>query len=389
MPTFYELLEQNPGVSKELCSCGISIKDDGSSSLAAKIFSTKTLLRTNGVNPDRLSPQTLETLSNLKSNLNSPILVAFLPCGLRNAFKQALNEEFPEYADEECDDIIIEGNLNYEKLIYHYIDQMESADELPDIFISADFNSFYHHYFLHKFLNEKYFDAIPAINPSALRDGGFLHPENRMVMLTSNLLVMVVDTEMFPDEKVPKCWACLLEDNLSGSIVFRGDKDFFCNAAFFPFYKQWGMDAIRSLGKNTLTGMHPSEMVKSLNQGNPVGAKVYVMPYSFAIKIRNTERYKIIIPTNGAIASPVQMLVKKGAYQKHRKIIDFIVGKKMGTAFEKLGFPSVNPDGSEILKNKNIFWLGWDYLNQFDIANIKDDIQKIFFATYPNASKTK
>jgi len=222
-----------------------------------------------------------------------------------------------------------------------------------------------------------------------LRDGGFLHPENRMVMLTSNLLVMVVDTEMFPDEKVPKCWACLLEDNLSGSIVFRGDKDFFCNAAFFPFYKQWGMDAIRSLGKNTLTGMHPSEMVKSLNQGNPVGAKVYVMPYSFAIKIRNTERYKIIIPTNGAIASPVQMLVKKGAYQKHRKIIDFIVGKKMGTAFEKLGFPSVNPDGSEILKNKNIFWLGWDYLNQFDIANIKDDIQKIFFATYPNASKTK
>jgi ABC-type Fe3+ transport system substrate-binding protein len=380
MPTFYELLKQNPQLTKEMCSCGMSIKDSESTSLASKIFSAKTFLRGNGINPDSLSPALFETQIP-KENSSKPTLVAFLPCGLRNAFKQAIAEEFPEFS-EECDNLVIEGNLNYEKLIYHYIDKIDSAEELPDIFISADYNSFFHHHFLKNFLNRDYFEAIEISATSSLKENGYLHPENLMSMFSANLIVMVADTENILPDKMPKCWGCLLDDYYKKSIVFRGDKDFFCNATFFPYFQKYGIESIQTLGKNTLTGMHPSEMVKTMHQGNPSGAKIFVMPYSFALKVRNTERFKIISTPNGPIASPVQMLVKKGAYPNNKALIDFILSSKMGATLETLGFPSVNPLDQEILKSKNIFWLGWDFIQKNDIASLKDDIQKNFFSTY-------
>jgi hypothetical protein len=40
---------------------------------------------------------------------DSPILLALLPCGLRNAFQQAVFSTFPEYADVENSQIFMGG----------------------------------------------------------------------------------------------------------------------------------------------------------------------------------------------------------------------------------------------------------------------------------------
>ena len=99
-----------------------------------------------------------ETNSNRSESLTSkendlPIMLALLPCGLRNAFQQAVFAAFPGYADQENPKLIIDGNLNYEKKLYSSIDGMTSMDELPDILITSDINSLYHKDFVDKYLN--------------------------------------------------------------------------------------------------------------------------------------------------------------------------------------------------------------------------------------------
>ena len=69
-----------------------------------------------------------------------------------------------------------------------------------------------------------------------------------------------------------------------------------------------GAEGIKMLVKNTAKGLHPSQMVKTLNSGNEDGATIYEMPYSFALKVRDTTRYKIVFPVEGAMLSAILIL---------------------------------------------------------------------------------
>jgi ABC-type Fe3+ transport system substrate-binding protein len=387
MDTIYSSLQKNQTLKNELCSCGMQSEIDEKSELPAKLFSAETFLKANKTDFNKLSGETIRFIRNIVPESNKRLhLLALLPCGLRNAFKEAFIREFPEYAEEVNDEILIEGNLNYEKVFYKYIDSLTRAEELPDIFITSDFNSLYHRYFTNNFLSEKYFEKLSLPMHALYQNAGYAHPGELFGMLTANVLVMVADQNKFKNGHLPATWSDLLSPSLKKSIVLRGDNDFFCHAVFYPFYKDGGEEAITKLAANTLKGMHPSEMVKAINSGNTGEASVFVMPYSFAIKIRNLNSFRLIWPTDGAIVSPVQMLVKKGSYVKHKKEIDFITGATMGAALEQLGFPSSNVQTSKNYPGETLNWIGWDYIAQHDISEVKQRIQQVFFDTY-KASK--
>lgn len=317
-----------------------------------------------------------------------PFMIALLPCGLRNAFKELFYERFPEYLNDCCEDmpqVMIEGNLNYEKTFYASIDEMTDSSALPDIFISSDINALHHQHFIKNLLNDTYFDALQISTNSMYAKADYPHPEGLLTMLPPNLLIMVVDTRAFLPEELPSKWEDLLRLDLAQKIVFRGDSDFFCNAVFFPFVKEYGYTAVKRLAQNTLTGLHPAEMIKMINADNTGNASIFVMPYSFALKIRKTENFKIVWPSDGAIVSPVQMLIKKGSYEKYKEIIDFINCKEMGLALASTGFPSTH----QCVENegKPIKWLGWDYIYNNDIKAIKRETQEAFFSAYKKPKK--
>jgi len=316
-----------------------------------------------------------------KDNLQ-PILLALLPCGLRNSFQQAVFHAFPAYADQEKPQVIIEGNLNYEKSFYTSIDNMTSMDELPDIFISSDINSLYHTHFLKNFLNANNFDTLPVDVHPLFKEANYVHPEGLMSWFTTNLLVMLVDTEKLGIRQMPKSWNDILKESYSKDLTLRGDTDFFCNAMFFPFMKSMGNESIRRLGRNTAKGLHPSQMVKILNSGNTDGTTIYVMPYSFALKVRNTTRYKIVIPAEGAIVSPVQMLVKKGAYLKHKPLIDYILSQEMAEVLIQSGFPSAHPLSGNTIPGNTLNWIGWDFIKETNIRACKVEMQQLFFSEF-------
>ena len=324
----------------------------------------------------------MEVGSILKCDSELPILLALLPCGLRNVFQQAVFNAFPEYAVVENPKVIIEGNLNYEKSLFTSRDNLISMDELPDIFISSDINSLYHKHFLNNFLNATNFETFTLDVHPLFKKANYIHPDGLMVWFTTNLLVLVVDVKKMDCRTIPESWLDILDESFAGDLTLRGDKDFFCNAMFFPYMKSTGNEAIKKLGKNTSKGLHPSQMVKMLNSGNVGGTSTYAMPYSFALKVRDTNRYKIVFPIEGAIVSPVQMLVKKGAYEKHRSLIDFILGVEMADVLVKSGFPSSNTEAKNQLPGNSLNWVGWNFMIENDIRACKDEMQHLFFSEF-------
>lgn len=309
----------------------------------------------------------------------TPTLLALLPCGLRNPFKSALYSKFTEYVNDigESEKLIIDGNLNYEKTFYDSIEQMDNLNELPDILITSDINSFYHKGFLSKYLNTSYFESFQINLNSSYKQVGYNHPEGLFVMLPSNVLVIVGDTEKIEKTQTPAKWKDLLHKQWRGRIALRGDKDFFCNAVFFPIVKNYGMESLIQLAQNTGVGLHPSQMAKMMNSNNTGDISLYVMPYTFYKNIKDKERFKLIWPEEGAIVSPVQMLVKKGTYDNNKEIVDYIMSDEMINLMLSIGFPINNQADSMKLN-----WLGWDYIYSQDICQDKIDMQKLFFDWY-------
>jgi ABC-type Fe3+ transport system substrate-binding protein len=311
----------------------------------------------------------------------SPVMLALLPCGLRNAFQQTIFSAFPEYANQDNPQLIIDGNLNYEKSFHNSIDEMTSLDALPDILITSDINSLYHKEFL-GYLTEENFETFTSEIHPLFKEAGYVHPKGLMMCFTTNLLVLVIDTEKLGVRQLPTSWVNILTESFSNDLTLRGDTDFFCNAMFFPYMKSVGEEAIKLLGKNTALGLHPSQMVKTINSGNVTGTTAYVMPYSFALKLRDKNRFKIVFPAEGAIVSPVQMLVKKGAYKKHQALIDFILGAEMANVLVQSGFPTSHPDVENKIPNELLNWIGWDFIETNDIRICKEKMQSLFFSEF-------
>lgn len=307
-------------------------------------------------------------------------MIALLPCGLRNAFKAEFHKKFPQYADEDEEpEVVIEGNLNYEKSFYGKIDEMTDTTKLPDIFISSDINSVHHQHFINALLNKDCFESIDISANKMYADAAYMHPEGLMTMLPPNMLIIVADKRKFAEGEFPTKWADLMRPELKQQLVLRGDDDFFCNAVFFPFVRDYGYDSIVQLAKNTKIGMHPAEMVKMINADKTDGISAFVMPYSFYLKVRKLDHFQLVWPEEGAIVSPVQMLVKKGAYEKHKEIIDFITGEEIASAMISSGFPSTNENVENKITPHKLNWLGWDFIYSQDIAGIKDKTQEVFF----------
>ena len=206
-----------------------------------------------------------------------PILFALLPCGLRNPFQSALYSKFPEFVNDigESEQLVVDGNLNYEKSFYDDIDKMGNLNALPDILITSDINSFYHTNFLKNFLNESHFETFHRELNESYTKVGYAHPQGLMTMLPSNVLVIVADTQKIQQTQMPSTWKDLLQPQWRRSIALRGDDDFFCNAVFFPFMKNYGLESLTQLAQNTGVGLHPSQMVKMMNSDHTGNISLY------------------------------------------------------------------------------------------------------------------
>lgn len=309
-------------------------------------------------------------------------LLALLPCGMKMPFSRAFDDFSAEYRKQMNNVLhsLVEGNVNHELSYYAYIDLVTSIDELPDIIVSSDINSFYHKPFQENFLNKGYFVNL-ASSPMNIdfESIGFADPRGQFTMISANLLVLVTIDELMKDNTRPESWKDLLKDECRNRVVMRGQDGFFCNGVLLPFYRMYSMEGIKKLASSVYTGLHPSEMAKMIDSKKGDVPPMYIMPLFFARKIQDKSRITINIPSEGAIVSPVQMLVKKTAVNRVEEITDFLCGKEFGEISARAFFPTTNPEVDNNLEDVgSLYWLGWDFLMNTDIGALKKEIEEVF-----------
>ena len=311
---------------------------------------------------------------HLKKHKASTFIVSILPLELQAAFRTLFAEKFPQYADEGHGSVVFSGSTHQENIFYNKIETLASASQFPDILITTDLNSLYHR--SSRLLNDRNFETFNYALNSMYADTKISHPARVFGYLGAEALVLVAHKAKYETTQPPREWYELLNPALRSSIVFSGDRDFHCNTVFAHFVKEYGYEALKQLGKNTLTRIHPEEMLLTINEGNKIDASIYVMPYSYAKKIENNLDYEIIWPNDGAILLPVQMLVKRGAFDKYKDVIRFLIGREVGELLEQHGLVAANAKVNNALPGTKLNWIGWNFIRNCDMHALKEDIRR-------------
>lgn len=309
-------------------------------------------------------------------------LFALMPCPV----KVAIEEEFQEYIDEiekknNCKyDYIIEANANKNLANHNFIDDYKSIEDMPDIIISAGINDFYGRDFYDKYIAKGLFSGKRSNEyyTNISEDFG-KDPSKSYNIIALNVLVMVLDLTKIGDRKIPNGFKDILDAEFENSVAIRAEKNKFCETTLLTVFKEYGIDGIRNLRRSVIKGYHPSEMVQLAGKNLECAPTISIMPYFYAKTIQNQNKIKIIWPEEGAIVSPITMLVKKESEDRLEKIVDFFMGDECGKLFSNVNFITLSRNvDSKIPKEAKYYWPGWDYIRENDIKYIVGNLNKEF-----------
>ncbi|BBO86462.1 hypothetical protein DSCO28_70280 [Desulfosarcina ovata subsp. sediminis] len=326
----------------------------------------------------------LDAPSQLDADTTDPThFLALMTCGLKVPFARALASFINDlqHQDGEKVNYSVVSNLNHEHSYYPYVNHVKTVADLPDIIVSADFNAFFYHNFYKRFIEPGHFIDVMAQEPNRLfADAGISDPGHEYTILCVNPLVIVADLEKVGDRPLPKRWADLLDPMWRRDITLRGNENFFCHAVLLPFFKEHGSAGIKALARNVYAGRHPAQMVKAAGSGR--SAALYVMPDFFAHKIPAGKSVQRIWPEDGALASPVTLLVKKARAAALKPITDYLTGEELARVFVDALFPSPHPAAqNRIPTNAGLKWIGWDYIRANDLEAVNAAIDEVFLPT--------
>lgn len=306
-------------------------------------------------------------------------LLGLMPCGLKMPFSRAFTSFIAgmEQGGGPSIQYAVEGNLNQELSYYSYVDTIEKAEELPDIIVSADFNTFYSHRFYNRFVASGkmtgYWEGEVSKNYAA---SGISDPRGEYTILCINPLVIVVNLDQLKGRVLPQTWEDVLDPVWEDSLVIRGGENFFCHAVLLPIFQQFGASGLERLARSLSMGLHPSQMVNRIDK-NMDGA-LYVMPEFFARRVRHQDRIQVVWPEDGALASPVTLQVKPERRDALKPVLDYLTGKELAAVLAQAGFPVPRADVMAEVQTRPLRWLGWEYLRQKDLIDLNREIDEIF-----------
>ena len=340
----------------------------------------RTALRAAGINADLFGHSLDDAISAVPHGNALPTaralnLFALLPCPLKVPLEEAFNGFLAALPERQRVGLTycIEGNANSQIDYADYADHFETLDDMPDIIITPGFNSFFHPYFVERFIKTGQFASVNTFaGDRHLEAMGITDPDGHYSMLAMNLLVLVVDHTRLGDRPVPQSWADLLNPVYVKSIAIRGNRDgTFCETLLLSLYKDFSGDGLAQLGRNVAWGWHPSQMVKSAGSGREDTPAISAMPLFFANNIKNRDQVSIVWPTDGALVSPVTMLIKADKREELKHLIDFLAGPEVARICAGAAFPTVHPEVDNRLPDDAVFkWIGWDYVKSHDLKEL-------------------
>lgn len=373
-----ELLEQYPETGPVFNSSNLpDFTDNDLFKKIAPFIRLKTLLKAWNIN-QKIFMEMLEEKIQSKYLPNPPVkpdnLLALLPCPLKVPLQQAFENYYHQLfgPTDQGPAYLIEGNANNQLSYYSYVDQFEELNEMPDVIITPGLNSFYHHRFIKKFIDQGLFIDAANFTPNPVFKN-VKDPRGNYTIIAMNLLVMVIDHTKLGKLELPQRWEDILNPEFEKKVAIRGQQNYFCETSLLAMYQAYGLAGIRKFGRSVKYGWHPSQMAKLAGSGQPEAPAVSIMPYFFTRTIRHKANVTVVWPEDGAIISPVTMLVKAEKAGRLKPVTDFFTGPEVGKICSGACFPSLHPEvRTGIPEDVPLNWLGWGFIRDNDIGQLTD-----------------
>jgi len=261
---------------------------------------------------------------------------------------------------------------------------IENEQDLPDLFLSAGFEAFFDSKNMARFKDNDVFvdrswtDHNPLFEPYGLKD-----PDGHYAMLAVVPAVFLVDkTKLKEGEEPPRTWQEILGPEYEGRISMPvGDFDLF-NGILLTLWKHFGDEGVAAVGRNLLRSMHPSQAAGRFAPKGDDGPTVSVIPYFFSKMAQFNPQAEIVWPDDGAVISPIFMLLKRSSPEAAGRIADFFASREVGEILSHRGlFPSCHPEVQNQVPDPAPFmWLGWDFMRENDLGELIPRVNEIFTA---------
>ena len=259
---------------------------------------------------------------------------------------------------------------------------IHDESDLPDIFLSAGFEAFFDRRNMARFKDQGVFvDCSWAHHNELVAPYGLKDPDGHYAMLGIVPAVFLVDkTQLEEGEEVPRTWAAILGERFRGKISLPvGDFDLF-NGILLTIWKVFGDEGVAAIGRNLLEGMHPSQAAGRFAPKGGKGPLVSVIPYFFSRMAQFNPNAEIVWPQDGAIVSPIFMLLKRSAPPAGRRLAEFFASREVGEILAHKGlFPSCHPEvENRVPAEAPLMWLGWDFIKANDLGELIPRVNDIF-----------
>jgi ABC-type Fe3+ transport system substrate-binding protein len=296
-----------------------------------------------------------------------------LPCPVR----LPLLEGFDSFVEQYQQDTGLKVSYRFEAAsvgadwLAEHFDEMSNINTLPDIFVSAGFETFFDPATIGKFKDEGVFTDLTRGPHNRSFDGVELRdPKGHYGMISMVPSAFMVNHDELGDLPVPRTWADILSPAFEQKVALPvGDFDLF-NAILLTIHKTYGDDGVKRLGRCMLKSMHPAQMIKNAQRVSEEKPPVTIIPYFFSRMAGMVKTLEVVWPEDGAILSPIFMLTKSSKKEQLQPIADFLYSRDVGEILTEKGlFPSLNPAVQNVLPEKHPWmWVGWDYLYSNNVA---------------------
>ena len=266
--------------------------------------------------------------------------------------------------------------------------RVQDADDLPDVFICAGFESFFDRKNFARFKDRDVFvDLAPEGQNACFGDLQLRDPEGHFTMVGMVPAVFLVNKNQLGDDPVPRTWEDVLHPRFKNRVALPvGDFDLF-NGMLLTLHKRYGEDGIRALAGNMLASLHPSQTVGRFSGKQPEQPTISIIPYFFSRMALKSKVIETVWPEDGAIICPIFLLVKKSSLPAAEPVARLFLSQEVGEVLAHRGlFPVLNPMVDNRLPDDAQFsWLGWDYIRENDLGQLIPRLEALFQASLAEA----
>lgn len=353
--------------------------------------------RDDRVDAEYLAKETgaLKTMSNEqpqkkeqeRNHLNFLIYTAGI---VKRTFKEGLDNVVQAYHNETGNNLKIYGPMewpNQDDDEYEDIWKTTDIDYFPDVVAAIGFGDLFRKEFVDKFVKKGCFRSVRDMPMSSVFEkAGFRDPHGSYTIYAVVPFVMLVDKARLGDLRAPRQWKDLLKPCFHNNIIISSSGNGVANVPLLYLYKEFGEEGIARFVANIRAIWPAARIAREAGSVNTAGAAIYVLSWFFAQSCPRTETVSVVWPEDGAVTSPFYLLVKESKAREMRAIVQYVTGSRLGEESARLCLPALNPDVDNALPEGALFkWLGWDYIQSHDTAELREYSHELFMFKWKNA----